>query len=478
MIANRRRPSRTVSSLVLAALFCFVGARAYAAATIVIVNNDAAGVGFNDPTPVAPVGGNPGTTLGQQRLNVFQAAANVWGANLTSAVTIRVLSSWEPLTCNATQAVLGAAGSIEIFRDFTGAPFAGSWYGKALTAKIFGADPDPATADIRARFNINLGQPGCFTGTFFYLGLDTNHGANVDLMTVLEHELAHGLGFQSFTSGSTGAYLGGFPSAYDRFLLDTTVNLTWDAMTAAQRQASAINTARLVWTGTNVTTAVPSVLSLGRPRLQVTSPASIANLYLTGAAAFGPPLSSPGVTAEVMPYTTQFGETGPGCDPFNAANVAGASGKIMLIDRGVCGFTVKVKNAQNAGAVAVLIGNNAVGSPPPGLGGADPTIVIPAVMISQSDATLFKNTLATRSRSRSGMFANLGVDLSLRAGADASNRALLFTPNPFQQGSSVSHYDTSAFRNLLMEPAINGDLTHSVQPPEDLTLPLLKDLGW
>jgi hypothetical protein len=34
------------------------------AATIVIVNNDGAGEGFNDPTPVAPVGGNPGVTLG------------------------------------------------------------------------------------------------------------------------------------------------------------------------------------------------------------------------------------------------------------------------------------------------------------------------------------------------------------------------------------------------------------------------------
>ena len=47
--------------------------------TFTIVNNDGAGEGFNDTTPVAPIGGNPGTTLGQQRLNVFQAAANVWG---------------------------------------------------------------------------------------------------------------------------------------------------------------------------------------------------------------------------------------------------------------------------------------------------------------------------------------------------------------------------------------------------------------
>ncbi len=55
---------------------------------------------------------------------------------------------------------------------------------------------------------------------------------------------------------------------------------------------------------------------------------------------------------------------------------------------------------------------------------------------------------------------------------------MLFSPNPFQGGSSVSHWDTSAFRNLLMEPSINADLTHSVVPPEDLTLPMFKDLGW
>jgi hypothetical protein len=54
----------------------------------------------------------------------------------------------------------------------------------------------------------------------------------------------------------------------------------------------------------------------------------------------------------------------------------------------------------------------------------------------------------------------------------------VYTPNPFQSGSSVSHWDTIATPNLLMEPAINGDLTHSVTSPQDLTFPLLKDLGW
>ena len=57
-------------------------------------------------------------------------------------------------------------------------------------------------------------------------------------------------------------------------------------------------------------------------------------------------------------------------------------------------------------------------------------------------------------------------------------RVKLFTPNPFQGGSSVSHWDTTAFRHQLMEPAINGDLTQSVVPPIDLTVPLFLDIGW
>jgi hypothetical protein len=51
------------------------------------------------------------------------------------------------------------------------------------------------------------------------------------------------------------------------------------------------------------------------------------------------------------------------------------------------------------------------------------------------------------------------------------------TPNPVQAGS-VSHWDPIAFPNQLMEPAINGDLTHSVKEPEDLTLAEMRDVGW
>ncbi len=69
-----RKSTLTLLTLLFAANMAFAGAK------ITIVNNNAPGVGFNDPSPRAPIGGNPGTTLGQQRLNAFEFAANTWGS--------------------------------------------------------------------------------------------------------------------------------------------------------------------------------------------------------------------------------------------------------------------------------------------------------------------------------------------------------------------------------------------------------------
>src|SRR3954471_7321786 len=115
------------------ALFVLLGlllaaAPVFANATISIVNINAPGQGFNDPTPRAPEGGNPGTTLGQQRLIAFQHAASIWGGILDSAVPIYIQAQFTPLTCTATSAVLGQAGTNEIFANFPGAPRANTWY--------------------------------------------------------------------------------------------------------------------------------------------------------------------------------------------------------------------------------------------------------------------------------------------------------------------------------------------------------------
>ncbi|MEZ5400226.1 MAG: PA domain-containing protein [Bryobacteraceae bacterium] len=455
-----------------------------AAANVVLFNADPAGSGFNDPTPVAPVGGNAGTTLGQQRLNAFQAALNIWGATLTSSIDIVVYSTFEPLSCNATSAVLGSAGPISVFRDFTGAPVAGHWYHNALANKLAGSDlstgdPSPLNnAEIRARFNSNLGTTGCLTGVPFYLGLDNNHGAAIDLIAVVLHEVGHGLGFSTTTSGTSGNFLASFPSIYDHYALDTSTNKLWDQMTPGERVASAINTGNLVWSGANVTGSATSVLQNGAPVMNVASPGSVAGVYEVGPALFGPPLTPAGVTGELMQVVDQANGTGLACSPLSGANALAVNNNIALIDRGTCGFTVKVANAQAAGAKAVVIADNAAGSPPASLGGTDPSITIPSVRITQADGNLLKQALRFRSRTRSGVSLTLLLDLSRLAGADPTGRVRLFAPNPFQSGSSVSHWDTTATPNLLMEPAINGDLTHSVIVPQDLTFRQLQDIGW
>jgi hypothetical protein len=477
-----------VAATVLA-VFLAGAASARAAATVVIVNGNAAGVGFNDPTPVAPVDGNSGTTLGEQRLKAFQKAADIWGATVDSPVVIRILATFEGQTCTATSAVLGSAGSRFLYANFpsTGlypGPVRDLLYGGALADKVAGLEIDPfendgitPRADIRARFNSNLnGNPACLGGRKFYLGFDATEGNDIDLVAVLLHEFAHGLGFQQFADVTSGARIAGLDDVFNIHIFDNTTHKYWPQMTDAERAASSINPRNVVFDGPAVNAAVPGVLAPGTPLMTLLAPAALAGVYQVGTAQFGAPLAAPGVTGSVVVAQDAADAAGPsptdGCSAIT--NAAAVAGKIALMDRGTCGFVVKAKNAQDAGAIAVIIGDNVAGGPPAGMAGVDPTVTIPAVRITLADANAIKAQLAVPAT----VSATLGVNLGVLAGADAHNFALLYTPNPVAPGSTISHWDTIAFPNQLMEPNINADLTHSVRPPQDLTLPLLRDIGW
>jgi hypothetical protein len=446
-------------------------------AVITIVNGDGPGEGFNDPTVVAPVGGNPGTTRGQQRLIAFQAAADIWGAALPSDVEIFIQAYFDNLTCTATSATLGAAGAIQIFANFPGREFDNMWYHVALANRLAGDDlaPGPngtSADDIVAQFNSRLnGDVGCLGGRGWYLGLDNNHGNDIDLMVVLLHEFGHGLGFANFVTEASGSRPLGLGDIFSEYTRDQTSGKKWNAMTTPELVASAINSRRVFWDGLHVAAATPSVLAPGTPVLRVNSPGGIAGIYAVGTAAFGPPLSSPGMTGDVAVALDDANVSGPSTSDGCTSITNDVNGKIAIVDRGTCGFTVKVKNAQIAGAVAVLVANNVAGSPPAGLGGSDATITIPSVLITLPDANTIKAQLGGT------VNATLGVDLSVLAGANAQGYPLLYAPNPVQPGSSISHWDTIAFPNQLMEPAINADLTHQVDGV-DLTLSEMTDIGW
>lgn len=81
-----------------------------------------------------------------------------------------------------------------------------------------------------------------------------------------------------------------------------------------------------------------------------------------------------------------------------SATTNNLAGKIAVMSRGSCGstssFSGKVKNAQNAGAVAVIVINNTTGNPF-AMGGNDQTVTIPAVMVSLNTGNAIKAVMRT-----------------------------------------------------------------------------------
>ena len=136
---------------------------------------------------------------------------------------------------------------------------------------------------------------------------------------------------------------------------------------------------------------VCSVYTTPVPVLTINSPASIAGDYAAGAASFGPPLSNPGLTGNVVLGDDGVAPGSDACTPL--VNSAAVDGNIALVDRGTCAFTIKVKNAQDAGAVGVIVADNVPGSVA-GMAGADPTIVIPSLRVTLATGNLIKGELA------------------------------------------------------------------------------------
>lgn len=444
--------------------------------TINVVDPDPA-IGFSDPTPATPVDGNPGTTVGEQRLEAYKHVLQIWDANLDINTQIVVQASFAALACTATGGTLGSAGAMNVFRDFDGPSFPSTWYAGALANNLAGMDlngsePDPGLLqppfndEIVTFFNANVGQPGCLEDTAWYYGFENDPppGA-IDFISVLTHEVGHGLGFQTFSDESTGELFLGFPDQWTRFLGDNLLQKRWDQMIDIERFISGANGPHLVWNGPAVTTEVPNVLGPAQVIL-VTAPPEIAGSELPfGTASFGPPLPAAGIQGAVELVNDGLGVATDGCEP-----LAGfTAGRIALIDRGTCTFVVKAQNAEAAGAIAVIIADNVAGQIPPGLGGSGQA-GITAVSVTLNGGVLLRS------------FADIEVDIGAAAsdgslaGADPAGRMKLYAPAAIAPGSSVSHYDTSAFPDVLMEPfntnvdVNDGDL--------DLTDELLQDIGW
>ncbi|HEY0157379.1 MAG TPA: PA domain-containing protein [Thermoanaerobaculia bacterium] len=437
---------------------------------IIIVNGDQPGVGFNDPTPVLPVGGNPGTTRGAQRLHVFQAAADAWSVLLETNVDIIAQATFPviPGGCTADSAILGQAAPWSWQRDFTNAPKANVWYPIALANAMTGRDLAPGTPDIFVQFNSALDNPTCLGESGWYYGLDREKGIHSDLYVVVLHELGHGLGIAG--NGTAPSFRDGIPAISDVHTLDLTTGQRWDQMSAEARSQSIGNTGNLVWDGDNVRLNTFRFLQ-PVTTLTITEPSTLARNYDIGTAVFGPSPSAAVLSGEIAKALDAANDDGPsttdGCTAFTNADAV--AGKLALVDRGECTFVVKARNAQAAGAIGVIVVDNRRDTcQPPSMGsssGDGGDITIPAISVTQDDGSLL--------RSVNGARGTIRTDPSQLAGTN-QNYMRLYAPCTEEPGSSTHHWDVNASPNLLMEPSINSDLLHGL----DLTLYQLLDIGW
>jgi Zn-dependent metalloprotease len=205
-------------------------------------------------------------------------------------------------------------------------------------------------------------------------------------------------------------------------------------------------------------------------QLRVNSPVAIAGDYFAQSAAFGPPLDAVGVTGDVVQALT--GASGPamleGCSPLT--NAAAVKGKIALVNRGTCTFVAKVLNAQAAGAIGVIVANNAPTGLSP-MGGASSEVTIPSLGVQQAVGTSIRAELALGPVNAT-LHAQPGTDGTYRwlVGEDASafNGAIRDMSNPACYSNPGKVSDTAFY---VCSTADNGGVhTNSGVPNHGFAL--------
>ncbi|MCB0761169.1 MAG: hypothetical protein KDC12_06555 [Flavobacteriales bacterium] len=177
-------------------------------------------------------------TTAQQ--TAFAYAVDIWATNLTSSVPIQINATMTSLGGST----LGFAGPVTIRRNFAGAPLSNTWYPIALANQLAGSDLATVQADITCTFNTDFN---------WYYGTDGNTpGGQYDFVSVVLHELGHGLGFvgSANVSGGVGTYgQSGSPYVYDTFVEegDGTDITSYTSGTTAL--AGALTSNSLYWNG-------------------------------------------------------------------------------------------------------------------------------------------------------------------------------------------------------------------------------------
>ncbi len=124
---------------------------------------------------------------------------------------------------------------------------------------------------------------------------------------------------------------------------------------------------------------------------QIDDPASIAKKYTAAPATIGGDLTQVPVKGNLVLVEDGTANSSEGCNTLT--NNAALSGNIAVFDRGNCSFVSKIQKAQSAGAIGVIVINNAATAPFAMRGNAT-GVTIPSIMIGQTDGATIKARMA------------------------------------------------------------------------------------
>ncbi len=181
--------------------------------------------------------------------SAFQYAVYIWERLINSAVPIQVVADWSPLE----EDVLGYAGAGAYVRDFIGAPEPNTWYPIALANKLANMDLAPGEADIFV--SLTSVRPD------LYFGIDGNPPlGHFDFVSIVLHEICHGLGFAGSMTVSDGQGSWGddtpFPYIYDRFAVNGSAQSLLDTsmfFNPSEALANELQSGEVFFNGPNAT---------------------------------------------------------------------------------------------------------------------------------------------------------------------------------------------------------------------------------
>lgn len=127
----------------------------------------------------------------------------------------------------------------------------------------------------------------------------------------------------------------------------------------------------------------------------VNAPQPVAGAYTVQQAGFGGQITQVPTTGNVIVIDDGTGEGTLGCNPPTPENAEQLDGAVALIDRGSCEFGLKCLNAQEAGAIGVIVCNFEDEIITMGPGAVGGQVTIPAVMIGVTDCQLIRQFAGT-----------------------------------------------------------------------------------